>query len=145
MKINAAVIREKSGPFLLEEIELDEPRENEVLVRIVGTGLCHTDLGARDGHLPIPPPPSVFGHEGAGVVEKVGKQVTKVKPGDHVVLAGTPVGPASPVGRAMTPIAWISSPSISAAPVLTVRRPCERTIKSSMALFLANPLLPILP
>jgi aryl-alcohol dehydrogenase len=87
MKIKAAVVWEKSGPFKIEEIELDEPRDDEVLVRIVGTGICHTDLGARDGHLPIPPPPSVFGHEGAGVVEKVGKQVTKVKPGDHVVLA----------------------------------------------------------
>ena len=87
MKIKAAVVREKSGPFKIEEVELDEPRDDEVLVRIVGSGICGTDLGARDGHLPIPPPPSVFGHEGAGVVEKVGKQVRKVKPGDHVVLA----------------------------------------------------------
>jgi aryl-alcohol dehydrogenase len=67
-------------------LELSEPNDDEVLVRIVGVGICHTDLGARDMHLPIPPPPSVFGHEGAGVVEKVGARVTKVKPGDHVVL-----------------------------------------------------------
>lgn len=87
MKIKAAVVWEKSGPFKIEEIELDEPRDDEVLVRIVGSGVCGTDLGARDGHLPIPPPPSVFGHEGAGIVEKVGKEVRKVKPGDHVVLA----------------------------------------------------------
>jgi aryl-alcohol dehydrogenase len=86
MKIKAAVVRETSGPFGIEEIELDEPRDDEVLVRIVGSGICHTDLAARDGHLPMPPPPSVFGHEGAGVVERVGKQVTKVKPGNHVVL-----------------------------------------------------------
>ncbi len=86
MKIKAAVVREQSGPFKIEEIELDEPRDDEILVRIVGSGICGTDLGARDGHLPIPPPPSVFGHEGAGVVEKAGKQVKKVKPGDHVVL-----------------------------------------------------------
>ncbi len=86
MKIKAAVVRETSGPFKIEEIELDDPREDEVVVRIVGTGICHTDLAGRDGHLPIPPPPSVFGHEGAGVVEKIGKQVRKVKPGDHVVL-----------------------------------------------------------
>jgi aryl-alcohol dehydrogenase len=96
MKIKAAVTYEQSGPFKIEEIELDEPREDEVLVRIVGSGICGTDLGARDGHLPIPPPPSVFGHEGAGFVEKVGKQVRKVKPGDHVVVAwsfcGTCVG-----------------------------------------------------
>jgi len=92
MKIKAAVVRKISGPFEIEEIELDEPRDDEVLVRIVGTGVCHTDLGARDGHLPIPPPPSVFGHEGAGVVEKVGKQVTKVKPGNHVVLTWNSCG-----------------------------------------------------
>jgi aryl-alcohol dehydrogenase len=92
MKIKAAVVREKSGPCKIEEIELDEPRDDEVLVRIVGSGICGTDLGARDGHLPIPPPPSVFGHEGAGVVEKVGKQVTKVKAGDHVVLAWSSCG-----------------------------------------------------
>lgn len=86
MKMKAAVVRELSGPFNVEEIEIDEPREGEVLVRIVASGICGTDLGARDGHLPIPPPPSVFGHEGAGVVEKVGERVRKVKPGDHVVL-----------------------------------------------------------
>jgi aryl-alcohol dehydrogenase len=92
MKIKAAVVREMSGAFKIEEIELDEPREDEVLVRIVGSGICGTDLGARDGHLPIPPPPSVFGHEGAGVVEKVGARVTKVKPGDHVVLGWSSCG-----------------------------------------------------
>ena len=48
MKIKAAVVREKSGPFKIEEIELDEPRDDEVLVRIVGSGICGTDLGARD-------------------------------------------------------------------------------------------------
>lgn len=84
MKIKAAVVREKSGPFLIEEIELDDPRENEVLVRIVASGLCHTDLVARDQYMPIPLP-GVFGHEGAGVVEKIGSRVTKVIPGDHVV------------------------------------------------------------
>ncbi len=92
MKIKAAVVRERSGSFKIEEVEIDEPRDDEVLVRIVGSGICGTDLGARDGHLPIPPPPSVFGHEGAGVVEKVGKQVTKVKPGDHVVLGWSSCG-----------------------------------------------------
>jgi aryl-alcohol dehydrogenase len=86
MEIKAAVVFETSGPFLIERLELSEPNDDEVLVRIVSAGICHTDLGARDGHLPIPPPPSVFGHEGAGVVEKVGTRVTKVKPGDHVVL-----------------------------------------------------------
>ena len=87
MEIKAAVIFETSGPFRIEQLELCDPNDDEVLVRIVGAGICGTDLGAQHGHLPIPPPPSVFGHEGAGVVEKVGTRVTKVKPGDHVVLA----------------------------------------------------------
>jgi aryl-alcohol dehydrogenase len=87
MEIKAAVIFEKSGEFTIEQLELSEPNTDEVLVRVVASGICHTDLAARDGYLPIPPPPSVFGHEGAGVVEKVGSRVTKVTPGDHVVLA----------------------------------------------------------
>lgn len=87
MKIKAAVVWEPSTPFSIEELELSEPNHDEVLVRIVGVGICHTDLAGRDMHLPIPPPPSVFGHEGAGVIERVGEGVTKVKPGDHVVLA----------------------------------------------------------
>lgn len=86
MEINAAVVFEPSGEFTLETLELSEPNDNEVLVRIVGSGICHTDLAGRDQHLPIPLP-SVFGHEGAGVVERVGSRVTKVKPGDHVTLS----------------------------------------------------------
>jgi aryl-alcohol dehydrogenase len=87
MRIKAAVVYETGGDFRIEQLELSDPRDDEVLVRVVGAGICHTDLGARDGHLPIPSPPSVFGHEGAGVVEKVGARVTKVQPGDHVLLA----------------------------------------------------------
>ena len=87
MEIKAAVIFEKSGKFSLESLDLSAPNDDEVLVKVVATGICHTDLAARAGHLPIPDPPSVFGHEGAGVVEKVGARVAKVKPGDHVLLA----------------------------------------------------------
>jgi aryl-alcohol dehydrogenase len=86
MKIKAAVVRQKGGPFVMEDVELDEPRADEVLVKIVSSGLCHTDLVARMQYLPIPLP-GVFGHEGAGIVEKVGSQVTKVKPGDHVATS----------------------------------------------------------
>jgi aryl-alcohol dehydrogenase len=86
MRIRAAVVRERGGPFLIEDVELDEPRDDEVLVRIVGSGMCHTDLMARDQHLPVPLP-GVFGHEGSGIVEKVGVHVKKVIPGDHVVLS----------------------------------------------------------
>jgi aryl-alcohol dehydrogenase len=87
MDIKAAVVFETGGEFSIEQLELSDPNDDEVVVRIVGAGICGTDLGALHGHLPIPPPPSVFGHEGAGIVEKVGARVTKVKPGDHVVLA----------------------------------------------------------
>ena len=86
MQIKAAVIFEKSGPFSLEQLDIDAPRETEVLVRIVGSGICHTDLAARDLHIPVPLP-GVFGHEGAGIVEQVGTRVTKVRPGDHVALS----------------------------------------------------------
>jgi len=91
MKIKAAVAKEESGPFAIEDLELDEPRDDEVLVRIASSGICRTDLEARDGHVPVPLP-SVFGHEGAGIVEHTGRQVTKVKPGDHVVLGWNSCG-----------------------------------------------------
>jgi aryl-alcohol dehydrogenase len=86
MKVKAAVVRKKGGPFKIEEVELEEPRDDEVLVRIAGAGLCHTDLGARGQHFPTPLP-VVLGHEGSGIVEKVGSRVQSVRPGDHVVLS----------------------------------------------------------
>lgn len=85
MEITAAVTREKGGAFLVEELELDKPQKDEVLIRIAGVGICHTDLSCRDQHIPVPLP-SVFGHEGSGIVEAVGEDVTKLEPGDHVVL-----------------------------------------------------------
>jgi len=87
MEIKAAIVYEPSGKFVIDRLDLAEPRDDEVLVRVAAVGICHTDLAGRDMHLPIPPPPSVFGHEAAGVVERVGARVTKVKPGDHVLLA----------------------------------------------------------
>ncbi|MEE9910083.1 MAG: NAD(P)-dependent alcohol dehydrogenase [Deltaproteobacteria bacterium] len=84
MKIKAAVIREKGKPFVLEELELDDPRPDEILVRVVATGICHTDVTLRNHPLALP---IVLGHEGSGIVEKTGARVTKVKPGDHVVLS----------------------------------------------------------
>ncbi len=82
----AAVVREQHGKFVLEDVCLETPRDNEVLVRIKGVGMCHTDLVVRDQVFPTPLP-AVLGHEGAGVVEEVGAKVTKVAPGDHVVLS----------------------------------------------------------
>jgi aryl-alcohol dehydrogenase len=82
----AAVVRRKGGPFAIETLTVDEPRADEVLVRIVATGMCHTDIVIRDQVYPVPLP-IVLGHEGAGVVERVGAAVHKVAPGDHVVLS----------------------------------------------------------
>jgi aryl-alcohol dehydrogenase len=84
--ITAAVVRTKGGPWSLETLELDEPRDDEVLVRIKAVGICHTDLSIRDQYLPLRLP-IVLGHEGAGVVERVGARVKELTPGDHVVLA----------------------------------------------------------
>lgn len=84
-EITAAVVRKKGGPFQVETLILEEPRPDEVLIRIVATGMCHTDMVARD-QLYTVPLPVVLGHEGAGVVEQVGSRVKKIAPGDHVVL-----------------------------------------------------------
>ncbi len=84
MDITAAVARAPGEAFRIEQLKLEAPRADEVLVRIVAAGMCHTDLMARDApHLPHP---IVLGHEGAGVVEAVGSAVRKLEPGDHVVL-----------------------------------------------------------
>ena len=85
MAARAAIVREVAKPFSLEDVEVAAPREHEVRVKMVATGMCHTDLVARDG-FPVPLP-IVLGHEGAGVVESVGSKVSTVKPGDHVVLS----------------------------------------------------------
>ena len=85
MKIKAAVVREEGQPFVIDEIDLDEPRPNEVIVRVVSSGICHTDLVTRDGYYGVPMP-CVLGHEGAGIVEQVGSHCTTLKPGDHVVM-----------------------------------------------------------
>ncbi|MBS4730353.1 NAD(P)-dependent alcohol dehydrogenase [Mycobacterium sp. SM1] len=82
----AAVLREKSGQFHIEDVSIDDPRDDEVLVRTVATGICHTDLIVRDQILP-PQPPVILGHEGSGIVEAVGSKVQSIAPGDHVVLA----------------------------------------------------------
>ena len=86
MQIRAAVVREKSAPFVIEHLTLEAPRSDEVLVRIVGVGVCHTDMVVRDQGYPVPLP-LVLGHEGSGVVEAVGAQVKHLQPGDHVVLS----------------------------------------------------------
>lgn len=91
MDILAAVVNDAKGPFSLEKVQLDSPRAGEVLVRILGVGLCHTDLVARDQILPIRLP-AVLGHEGAGVVLATGAGVSRVVPGDKVVLSFSSCG-----------------------------------------------------
>jgi aryl-alcohol dehydrogenase len=86
MQITAAATNEPHAPFSIQDVEIKQPRADEVRVRIVAVGVCHTDMVVRDQELPTPLP-AVLGHEGAGIVEEVGADVTKVVPGDHVVLS----------------------------------------------------------
>ena len=86
MKATAAVLRGADQPYAIEEIDLRDLRSHEVLVRIVAAGMCHTDVLPRVPGF-IAAPPIVAGHEGAGVVEAVGGDVTRVGVGDHVVLS----------------------------------------------------------
>ena len=90
MKTRAAVARVAGKPLSLETIDLDGPREGEVLVEIKATGICHTDEFTLSGGDPEGLFPSVLGHEGAGVVVDVGKNVTSLKKGDHVIPLYTP-------------------------------------------------------
>jgi aryl-alcohol dehydrogenase len=85
MNIIAAISRSPGAAFSLEQVTLEAPRQDEIVVRIAGVGLCHSDLLARDGILPMSLP-AVFGHEGSGEVVAIGDAVTKIKPGDRVVL-----------------------------------------------------------
>jgi len=87
MKITAAVVPARSAPFELQTLALAGPQADEVLVRIVASGMCHTDLHARDGYFPNLPYPIVCGHEGAGIIEVVGAAVTDLAPGDPVVIS----------------------------------------------------------
>lgn len=85
MEITAAVTPGTGEPFEIKTLELDDPRPNEVRVKLTATGVCHTDAIVRDQVYPTPLP-AVLGHEGAGIVESVGDAVTTIQPGDHVVL-----------------------------------------------------------
>jgi S-(hydroxymethyl)glutathione dehydrogenase/alcohol dehydrogenase len=90
MRIRAAVLEEFGKPLVVQEVELAEPGPGEVLVRLVACGVCHTDLYTASGADPSGYAPTVLGHEGAGVVERVGADVTLVAPGDHVVTLFSP-------------------------------------------------------
>ncbi len=82
--MKAAVFHGPNLPLSIEDVELDKPQDREVLIKTVASGVCHSDLHFVDGLYPYPAP-AVLGHEAAGIVEEVGKQVIYVKPGDHVI------------------------------------------------------------
>jgi S-(hydroxymethyl)glutathione dehydrogenase/alcohol dehydrogenase len=82
--MKAAVFHGPGQPLTIEQVDIDEPKEREVVVRTVASGVCHSDLHFVDG-LYMWPTPAILGHEAAGVVEKVGSQVSYLKPGDHVI------------------------------------------------------------
>jgi S-(hydroxymethyl)glutathione dehydrogenase/alcohol dehydrogenase len=90
MKMRAAVLERFGEPLVVQEVELAEPRAGEVLVRLAACGVCHTDLYTASGADPSGYAPAVLGHEGAGVVEKVGEGVGSLAPGDHVVTLFSP-------------------------------------------------------
>jgi S-(hydroxymethyl)glutathione dehydrogenase/alcohol dehydrogenase len=90
MKIRAAVLEEFGTPLEVQEVELAEPQAGEVLVRLVACGVCHTDLYTASGADPSGYAPTVLGHEGAGVVERVGEGVSSLAAGDHVVTLFSP-------------------------------------------------------
>ncbi|MGB3796383.1 MAG: NAD(P)-dependent alcohol dehydrogenase [Alteraurantiacibacter sp.] len=85
-KTRAAICPGEGKEFHIADVELDDLREDELLIRIVATGICHTDMAVRDQQLPTPLP-AVLGHEGAGIVEKVGSAVGTVKAGDRVIIS----------------------------------------------------------
>src|ERR687897_500209 len=90
MKIRAAVLEEFGQPLVVQELDLAEPKDGEVLVRLAACGVCHTDLYTASGADPTGYVPCVLGHEGAGVVEGVGPGVSLVEPGDHVITLFAP-------------------------------------------------------
>ncbi|ONH62045.1 alcohol dehydrogenase [Frankia sp. CcI49] len=89
MKTKAAVLWNVGDPWSVEEVDLDPPKAGEVLIRVVAAGLCHSDDHLATGDMPSVLP-MVAGHEGAGIVEEVGPNVTRVRPGDHVVVMFMP-------------------------------------------------------
>jgi aryl-alcohol dehydrogenase len=91
----AAILQATQQPLVIEEVEVGDPGPGEVRVRMVATGICHTDLLMMSGHMPVQLP-TVLGHEGAGVVESVGPAVTNLSPGDHVVLSYAHCGECAP-------------------------------------------------
>ncbi|MGE2735668.1 NDMA-dependent alcohol dehydrogenase [Mycolicibacterium vaccae] len=90
MKTRAALLRESPGVYEVAEVELDTPRQNELLIKITAAGLCHSDDHMAKGDIPLPPHPMIGGHEGAGVVQGIGPNTSGWEIGDHVVFSFLP-------------------------------------------------------
>ena len=88
--MKAAVLYEPHTPLKVEELDLDEPKQGEVRIKLVGAGVCHSDYNKIDGHNVIKTLPMILGHEGAGIVRQVGPGVTSLALGDHVILSLAP-------------------------------------------------------
>jgi aryl-alcohol dehydrogenase len=100
LQITAALVEARHGDWRLETLELAEPASDELVVRVAASGICQTDVHGRDDYFGIPFP-CVFGHEGAGVVERVGSAVTKVAPGERVVMTSPACGMCAACGRGL--------------------------------------------
>jgi len=138
MKITAAVVPRRAAPFEIDELDLTEPRSDELLVEVVASGLCATDLHGRDGYYPMPFP-AVFGHEGAGVVRAIGSAVTKFKPGDRVVMAYPWCGEC-PNCRAQRQTYCLHAAVLKLAERARTARPCiPRMANRSIARSFSNP------
>src|ERR1700726_3351108 len=140
MEIEAAVFRKVLEPLTIEAVDIDKPQGREALVRTVATGVCHSDLHVVDGIGRFPlDRPIVLGHEGAGIVEAVGPDVTTVRTGDHVVacLSGF-CGSWPPYPSGPPPIC---APAASSPAPTPRRRGCRRTASrcASSSAFRAMP------
>ncbi len=144
MKIKAAVAREARADLVMETLDLEEPRAEEILVEVVATGVCHTDIVVRDGMLPTPLP-VVLGHEGAGIVRSTGSAVTKVKAGDRVVMTFNSCGYCETCKEHQPAYCYEFFPRNFLQPGLTVRRPCRRKASGCMAISLVSPPLQAMP
>jgi aryl-alcohol dehydrogenase len=116
MQVQAAVAVGAGQPFEIRTLELDDPRDDEVLVRIVGVGVCHTDIVFKDSQMIAPP--AVLGHEGSGVVETVGAAVTAFQPGDRVAITFRSCGDC-PRCRSGDPAYCLTMPMLNYAGVRT--------------------------
>ena len=116
--ITAAIANAPAAPFEIATCESADPQHGEVLVRVHACGVCHTDMAVKLQHIPIAMP-EVLGHEGAGIIEKVGPGTTQLRPGDHVRRASARAASALTAVTARSVIATISATS-------TVRPPGRR-------------------